>query len=321
MTESTQVPKVFVSHAHEDKAKAETLARALREEGMDAWFDKWEIQPGDSLIQKIFEEGLRDCEVFLILLSKASVQSAWVREELDAATIRRIEGTTRVIPILLEKCDIPIALRSLLWLDMTRDPDVVKRIHDVAFGIRESPPIGPPPSQLKFAVPGLTRLAAQVAVHISSSLDSPIRATQVFDGSQLQAVLGMQPDDLNDAIEELQGKGLVNVRNYIGMSPFRFGLVEPTYALGHQLRNTPALTYDPELDIKHVAGAIVNARVSDGGTLASMTGIPPSRINNAVDYLEDYGLVRVLRAIGTSPFGFIQVEATGATRQFVAENQ
>jgi DNA-binding MarR family transcriptional regulator len=317
----TTAPKVFVCHAHADRAKAESVATALREQGVDAWLDKWEIQPGDSLIQKIFEEGLRDCKVFLIMLSNASVQSAWVREELDIAIIRRIEGATRVIPVLLEQCEVPIALRSMLWLDMTANQDVVRRIRDVAFGIRETPPIGPPPSQLKFTVPGLSKLATQVAVHLSASLDSPTGSPSAFQGSQLQASLAMQPDDLNDAVEELQKKGLVSVRKYLGTSPFHFGLVEPTYALAHQLRNTPALTYDPEQDAKLVANAIVNERVADGARIATLTGLSPSRINNAINYLEDYGLIRVLRAHGTSPFGFRQTEATGSTRQFVSNNQ
>ena len=69
-----------------------------------------EIQPGDSIIEKIFREGLAGCQLFLIVLSKASIQSRWVREELDHATIQRIEGTARVVPILKEDCEIPAPL-------------------------------------------------------------------------------------------------------------------------------------------------------------------------------------------------------------------
>ena len=53
-------PKVFISHAGEDREFAQDLATKLRARGVNAWLDVWEILPGDSLIDKIFEEGLKD---------------------------------------------------------------------------------------------------------------------------------------------------------------------------------------------------------------------------------------------------------------------
>src|SRR4051794_20083808 len=49
-------PKVFVSHASEDKQRfVERFAARLRENGVDAWLDEWEMKPGDSLVDRIFE--------------------------------------------------------------------------------------------------------------------------------------------------------------------------------------------------------------------------------------------------------------------------
>jgi len=54
------VPKVFLSHASEDKKRfVLEFAAKLRQQGIDAWLDKWEMSPGDSLIDKIFEEGIK----------------------------------------------------------------------------------------------------------------------------------------------------------------------------------------------------------------------------------------------------------------------
>lgn len=322
MTEEQRNRRAFVSHTYDDRSKAEELATALRACGVESWLDKWEIQPGDSLIQKIFEEGLRDCGVFLVLLSPASIKSSWVREELDVAMIRRIEGATRVIPVVLEPCEVPIALRSLQWLD-TRDglDDVAKRIADVIFGVRNVPPVAPPPSQLKFDVPGLSKLAARVAVHFSGSLDSRSGRPQAFQGQQIASALSMNPEEVNDAVEELEGRGLVELRHYIGTAPFKFGIAEPTYALALQLRQTPAINYDPEADIKLVANTVVSQKQVEGSKLAELTNLSAGRINAAVQYLEDYGLVKVLRVLGTGPFTFKQVEATGATRRFVANKE
>ena len=77
-------PKVFVSHATEDKERFVTeFARHLRSRGVDAWIDDWEIGLGQSLVDKIFEDGIKNADVFVIVLSKNSVAKKWVREELD----------------------------------------------------------------------------------------------------------------------------------------------------------------------------------------------------------------------------------------------
>jgi hypothetical protein len=69
-------PKVFISHATEDKERfVLKFAEALRENGVDAWLDKWEMLPGDSLVDKIFEEGIKSANAFIIVLSSTSTRS------------------------------------------------------------------------------------------------------------------------------------------------------------------------------------------------------------------------------------------------------
>ena len=62
-------PKVFVSHAGEDRDRFVTgFATKLMEKGVDAWYSLWEIAPGDSLVEKIFNEGLKDAAALIIVL-------------------------------------------------------------------------------------------------------------------------------------------------------------------------------------------------------------------------------------------------------------
>ena len=49
---------------------------------VNPWIDAWEIAAGDSLVERVFEQGLKDCAVFIILLSPASVNSSWVNKSL-----------------------------------------------------------------------------------------------------------------------------------------------------------------------------------------------------------------------------------------------
>jgi TIR domain len=83
MSEATVLaPKVFLSHASEDKQRfVLPFATSLREKGIDVWLDKWEILPGDSLVDKLFEEGLKEAEAVLIVISAVSVTKPWVRQE------------------------------------------------------------------------------------------------------------------------------------------------------------------------------------------------------------------------------------------------
>ena len=61
-------PKTFISYSHSDKDIAIKLSENLRKNGIEVWIDKWEILPGDSLVQKIFEEGLSGIDAFIVIL-------------------------------------------------------------------------------------------------------------------------------------------------------------------------------------------------------------------------------------------------------------
>jgi hypothetical protein len=50
-------PKIYLAHASEDKDRVRPVAEYLMANGVDVWFDEWEIEAGDSLRQKM-EEGL-----------------------------------------------------------------------------------------------------------------------------------------------------------------------------------------------------------------------------------------------------------------------
>ncbi len=144
-------PIVFISHAHEDKEKfVLEFAERLRADRIDAWLDKWEIAPGDSLVEHIFEEGIGKADAIVIVLSEVSVTKPWVREELSAAVVRKINDRCRLIPIVLGQVSVPTALRHLRWLhvDELGIKGVVEEIIQTLYDAREKPPLGVPPSFL-----------------------------------------------------------------------------------------------------------------------------------------------------------------------------
>ena len=120
---SKTAPKVFISHAGEDKTFVREFSTRLKEKGVDVWFDEWEILPGDKLIGKIFEEGIGHCDAFIIVLSKTSVGKPWVVEELDAALVRRINQGIKIIPVRIDKCEVPVALQATAWTNIDPEED------------------------------------------------------------------------------------------------------------------------------------------------------------------------------------------------------
>jgi hypothetical protein len=165
-------PKAFICHATEDKSFVIPFATALRQNGVDAWVDEWEIQAGDSLTRKIFDEGIEQAAIVFAILSSTSVTKKWVKEELDAAIVNRIERSMRLIPVLIEDCDIPQALRSTKWVryDGNDLKKVVDEIICAVFRKSDRPALGPPPSFVNNSplptIPGLD----EVDTHVLNAL-------------------------------------------------------------------------------------------------------------------------------------------------------
>jgi len=148
-------PIVFVSHASDDKERfVLDFAEMLRKNGVDAWVDKWEMNPGDKLIEKIFDHGIANAKAFIAVISKISINKPWVREELDAALVRRIEGNTKLIPVVIDDCEVPLVLRSTIWVkikDLSNYDKEFQQILAAIFDHSEKPPIGPAPSYVAVA--------------------------------------------------------------------------------------------------------------------------------------------------------------------------
>lgn len=119
------MPRVFLSHSHQDKAFVRTIATDLKEHGVGVWLDEAEIHVGDSLIQKI-GKAVCDVEYVAACLSPVSVKSNWVTRELEIAIAQEIQGKrVAVLPILLpgfEDSMMPPFLVGRCYADL-RDPE------------------------------------------------------------------------------------------------------------------------------------------------------------------------------------------------------
>jgi hypothetical protein len=111
------LPGVFLCHAHSDKLIVRRIAKDLQNYSADVWIDEAEINVGDSLIQKI-REGIDKMDYLAVFLSPESIQSEWVKRELDVAMNQEIEGRRiKVLPVLIKNCEIPSFLKGKFFAD------------------------------------------------------------------------------------------------------------------------------------------------------------------------------------------------------------
>ena len=113
--------KAFLCHASEDKPLVADLYNKLRRDGIDAWLDKQDIQPGEEWAIAI-PRAVRASQVVLVCVSSSSnSKEGYLQKEikhvLDVAD-EKPEDAIYLIPIRLEECRIPQRLSRWQWVDL-----------------------------------------------------------------------------------------------------------------------------------------------------------------------------------------------------------
>lgn len=126
---------MFFSYSRDDSELVLNLAKELRQAGADVWLDQLDIPAGqrwDSAIQN----ALTDADTLIVALSKTSISSDNVMDEVSYA----LEKDKKVIPVLLEECEIPFRIRRLQFVDLTTNYE--EGIKTILSGINaESPSV------------------------------------------------------------------------------------------------------------------------------------------------------------------------------------
>ena len=116
------MPKLFISHSSADKPFVRRLHDDLVTLGNTAWLDEREIGVGDPIVENL-QQGLDWADYVVLVLSKSSVASNWVKTEWQSTYWDEIgSGGVTVLPILLEDCTIPRFLRQKKYADFRNAP-------------------------------------------------------------------------------------------------------------------------------------------------------------------------------------------------------
>lgn len=104
---------IFISYASADRERARLLADALAQKGWSVWWDRT-IPPGKEFDQ-VIEEALDAAKCVVVLWSKTSTASSWVKTEAAEAMRRKI-----LVPALIDETKIPLEFRRLQAADLSQ---------------------------------------------------------------------------------------------------------------------------------------------------------------------------------------------------------
>jgi hypothetical protein len=141
---------VFVSYSHQDSEWVRGwLVPRLKEAGLHVWIDVRELRPGAPWAIEL-KRAITQSRVILIVLTPDYLSSQWASFEnalvwtLDPAARQR-----RVIPLVLEPCELPLRIRMLTYADFTRPDQTDLQLSRLlaGIGIEEIPLPSPPPTE------------------------------------------------------------------------------------------------------------------------------------------------------------------------------
>jgi len=300
-------PRVFVSHASEDKDRfVLPFATELRVAGgIDAWVDVWELKPGDSLIEGVMQKGLDGSDSFIVVLSRISLKKPWVQIEREIAMERHIHEPYRIIPVLLDgltREEIPTGFKHLVWV--AHRGDVAATAADVMRGLRDEttsrPPLGSPPAYLNR--PGepapLTENKADDAVLAAiltaySQFDGPSVVFITSDVAQALTERGITTRQFDESMHALTAEGVLHAQHLEGQTPGRWLVGEVPS------RTWLALAEQSGTDVdalsRRIVARAVNSQSHADLRIQGFEGRDYWTLNAVCDHVSTLGLVKVTR--------------------------
>lgn len=158
-----KIPKVFISYSHDSQAhKAWTMnfAIRLRNSGVDAILDQWELQPGSD-IPHFMEQHLNSADRVLMICSEAYVEKAnkgsggvGYEKMIVTADLMRSISSNKVIPIIRQQGGrlVPTFLSSKYFIDFSGD-DVEYAYDELVRTLVDAPLFKKPPISQKMFSP------------------------------------------------------------------------------------------------------------------------------------------------------------------------
>lgn len=144
------IPKVFISYSHdtqEHKKWALELAIRLRNNGIDAIIDQFELKPGDDL-PHFMETNLSKADKIIMVCSERYVEKAnkgeggvgYEKMIITSNLLKNIDEN-KIIPIIRQngEMNVPTFLKSKLYINFSKNDDFESNYDDLVRTIHKAP--------------------------------------------------------------------------------------------------------------------------------------------------------------------------------------
>lgn len=314
---------VFISHASEDKALAEQLARGLGARGIDTFIDSDDIT-GDASFTAHINQALAACTHFVALLTPVAAGKPWVKHELLVITSRVVKGEVAFFALATQGYTATMFQNQFATLAHVRlQPfadvtEILPQLLSDVLALARKPPNGPLP--LVATKPdghGLSKAAYVLAEWlITRSKKAQEFDPQVDIDDELRFSMGISQLDLEDAIAELESLGCV--AQYESSESWEVTAKAELFARFDQ----HYMSWNPADDALMMATRLMSAgaRGSEihADKLAAEFDWAPRRINPAIQWLLSRKLIEREQAWYKGDFIQARIAPNSATRQFVS---
>jgi len=301
LSDSTAAPpRAFMSHSSPDKPRiVSRLDELLRERGIAVWLDSRDLLPGTNLVDEIFTQGISKSDVVIVVLSKNSINSRWVTEELSVAIVQKIDGVVKmIIPVVIDDVTPPDALKATVW---ERIPDLDRlevhadRIAAAIFG-KVPAPIAKAPAYAGVPVHRIGSLSPDDERVFAAACASLLGNAAAYPFVQLRRVaelmhqLGMSDDLYWESVAALeQAYFFSELSHYIGEGQPASARV-PSHAFENYLEAYRAQQYRAEK--LSILSAIVNDAADHSRSIAQHLNIDEYIVDHVLALLESSGQIQ-----------------------------
>lgn len=195
------MPNVFFSYSRADAPMVDRIAKDLARQGVELWMDRQNLVPGQEWLPQI-KQAISKADFMIVFLSQSSLKSKAVQYEYEKAfEYQSRAGGTRLIPVLLDKVDLPLSLAKVQYADLTES--YIEGMQQLLRALEV--PTGPRPVEL-FPQGFAKEVASEVAKILGLEPPTALRPSAVANPKLVFVIIAFR-DDMEPIFEGIEEAG------------------------------------------------------------------------------------------------------------------
>jgi hypothetical protein len=132
--------KIFISHHPSDGEFARRLAGDLDGAGIETWVDYADLRPGDPILTKV-AAGINSSDYMVVILSRHTTDSGWVKAEIAAAIASDTSRSARDVVFSVRRDNVltPPILDGFSSVDFSNDSEYNQKLAELLRMLHRAP--------------------------------------------------------------------------------------------------------------------------------------------------------------------------------------